>query len=232
MEIIKTQINNIPAVLYGEKSEKLYLFIHGKNSYKEEAYEFAKIIEPYNYQVLSFDLPEHGELKNEKRQFTVQNCVSDLHTVMDSIIESYDSFSLYANSIGAYFSLLAFKNIHFDKCLFVSPVLDMERLIQNMMSWADVTNEELKTKKEIETSFGETLSWDYYQFVKNNPVDFWESETFILYGENDNLTEKSVLDSFQKRFNCFVRILENGEHYFHTQEQLLFLTNWVEEVIQ
>ena len=126
------QINHIPAVLYGEKSSKLYLFVHGRQSYKEEAVQFAQIIKTYGYQVLSFDFPEHGERKNEKTQFTVQNCVSDLNTVMKSIIASYNNISLYACSIGAYFSLIAFKEIHFNKCLFVSPILDMERLIHNM----------------------------------------------------------------------------------------------------
>ncbi len=58
-----------------KKSNNLYLFIHGKHSYKEEAEQFAKLVEPYNYQVLSFDLPEHGERKNEKIRFSVQNCV-------------------------------------------------------------------------------------------------------------------------------------------------------------
>lgn len=56
----------------------------------------------------------------------------------------------------------------------------MERPIHNMMTWANVTNDELKAKMEIETTFGETLSWNYYQFVKNHPINFWESKTFIL----------------------------------------------------
>ena len=228
----RIRINNIPAVLYGDKSDKLFLFVHGKQSYKEEAEQLAGIAEPFNYQVLSFDLPEHGERKEENTTFTARNCGSDLTTIMDSIIGKYESISLYACSIGAYFSLLAYKNISFNKCLFVSPILDMERLIQNMMSWANVTEEELELKKEIETSFGETLSWDYYQFVKNNPVDIWKSKTFILYGEKDNLTKKSVLDSFQNRFNCSVKIMLNGEHYFHTPEQLYYLNNWIREIIE
>lgn len=35
----------------------------------------------------------------------------------------------------------------------------MEKLITDMMLWADVTEQELFDKQEIETSFGETLSW-------------------------------------------------------------------------
>ena len=226
----KIIIDNIPAVIYGEKSEKLYLFVHGKLSCKEEAERFAEIVESYNYQVLSFDLPEHGERKSGKTDFTVQNCVSDLKTVINHVIGKYKSISLYGCSIGAYFSLIAYKNIEFKKCLFVSPILDMEKLIQNMMQWAGVTEEDLETRKEIKTSFGETLYWDYYQFVKNNPVDLWKNKTYILYGENDNLTEKGVLNSFKDKFNCSVETMPDGEHYFHTRKQLIFLDNWIKEV--
>ena len=47
------------------------------------------------------------------------------------------------------------------KAMFISPVVNMEKLITNMMTWADVSEEELCSKKEIATDFGETLSWEY-----------------------------------------------------------------------
>ena len=40
---------------------------------------------------------------------------------------------------------------------FISPVVDMEQLILNMMSWADVTEKELEEKGVIPTSFGEEI---------------------------------------------------------------------------
>ncbi|MEL7656754.1 MAG: alpha/beta hydrolase, partial [Bacillota bacterium] len=63
MEIF--EIQGIPVIVYGEPSEKVFLFIHGKNGYKEEADPFAAIACRKGYQVLSFDLPEHGERRNE-----------------------------------------------------------------------------------------------------------------------------------------------------------------------
>ena len=35
------KIGHIPAVIYGEKSEKAYIFVHGKCGRKEEAESFA-----------------------------------------------------------------------------------------------------------------------------------------------------------------------------------------------
>jgi len=34
-----------------------------------------------------------------------------------------------------------------------------------MMIWANVTEQDLYKEKEIETSFGETLSWEYLCYV-------------------------------------------------------------------
>ena len=41
-----------------------------------------------------------------------------------------------------------------EKAYFVSPVVNMEKLITNMMFWANVTEDKLRDKKEIKTSFG------------------------------------------------------------------------------
>ena len=62
------KINNIPAVLWGETSEKIIIAVHGNMSHKEDIpiEILAEIGNQKNYQILSFDLPEHGERKNEK----------------------------------------------------------------------------------------------------------------------------------------------------------------------
>lgn len=42
----------------------------------------------------------------------------------------------------------------------------MEKLITDMMFLENITEKELYRKKEIKTSFGETLSWDYLTFAR------------------------------------------------------------------
>jgi len=81
-EVLK--IENIPAILWGEKSNKVYIYVHGKLSSKEEALGFAEKAIRKGYQVLSFDLPEHGERTKENYPCTAWNGVHDL-----GIIESY-----------------------------------------------------------------------------------------------------------------------------------------------
>ncbi|MDD6301999.1 MAG: hypothetical protein PUA56_01620 [Bacillales bacterium] len=71
----------------------------------------------------------------------------------------------------------------------------MERLIIDMMLWANMTEEELHNKKEIDTNFGEKLSWDYLCFARKNPIN-WYIHAHILYRGKDNLTSRETIFSF------------------------------------
>ena len=102
----------------------------------------------------------------------------------------------------------------------------MEKLIADMMEWADVTENELQEKKEIQTDFGETLSWDYLCYVRENPVA-WTIPTYILYGEKDYLTSRETISKFAKQTNAVLTVMKNGEHWFHTEEQMKFLSDWM-----
>lgn len=137
---------------------------------------------------------------------------------------------MYACSIGAYFSLHAYKDKMFEKCLFLSPILDMNYLIQNMFLWFDVCESELKEKGEIETPI-ETLSWNYYQFVKNNPVKQWITPTYIMYGYRDTLQSEKVIHQFVKNFNCQLTISKDSEHSFMGDTDRNILQNWIKEYI-
>jgi pimeloyl-ACP methyl ester carboxylesterase len=227
----KLKIKRIPALLWGERSDKAYIFVHGAMSCKEDAQMFAEAAVPRGYQVISFDLPEHGERKNDACPCDVQNGVKDLAAVGEYALQGFQDVSLFANSLGAYFSLLAYKSYPLKNCLFLSPVLDMERLIRNMMKGADVSEEMLMEKRKIQTPAGQTLDWDYYSFVKAHPVDQWNAPTAILYGSKEDLTEWDTVDRFVKSFHADLTVLDGGEHYFHTEEQLNFLRGWLKKHI-
>ncbi|MCL1975918.1 MAG: alpha/beta hydrolase [Firmicutes bacterium] len=222
-------IESIPAILWGEKSNIGYIYVHGKLSDKEDARGFAEKSVPKGYQVLSFDLPEHGERLTANYPCTVWNSVLDLNTISKYAQRNWSDICLYGNSLGAYFSLLAYKDLPLRKCLFLSPILDMERLIQNMMRWSNISEQELKDKQEIPTTMGEILSWDYYCYVKKNPINKWKTPTSILYGSADNLTERVIVERFANRFACNLDVLEGSEHWFHTDLQLAYYDEWVDK---
>jgi hypothetical protein len=56
--------------------------------------------------------------------------------------------------MGAYFSLIAYKDEDIKQCVFLSPVVDMKFVIDKIMQWNNTTEEILKEKKEIKTDFG------------------------------------------------------------------------------
>lgn len=225
----KIMIENIPAILWGETSNKLYLFIHGKMGSKEDAALFAEEAIAKGYQVLSIDLPGHGERSSQMALFVPWHVTKELQTIIEWCKANYTEISLCANSIGAWYAMLSFSEKQLNKCLFISPILDMERLIMNMMSWAGVTLEQLEKEQTIETEFGETLSFEYLQYVLAHPINKWTFPTAIVYGEKDHLTEWQVLDDFARQFGCQVAVMKNGEHWFHTEEQLSFLKQWCKE---
>ena len=102
----------------------------------------------------------------------------------------------------------------------------MEQLILNMMQWAHVTEPELAEKQEIPTDFGETLSWSYLLYVRKHPIS-WKVPTRILYGAKDHLTSMETISAFSAQTGAELTVMPEGEHWFHTEEQMQFLGNWV-----
>lgn len=229
MEEKRIKIGIIPAVIYGEKADKVYLYIHGKLGQKEEAADLAEIVCPNGFQVLAVDMPGHGERKEEIERFLPWEIVPELQMVMEWAKERWQSVSIRANSIGAYFSMLSFAEDTLENVLFVSPILDMVQLIENMMLWTGVSVSDLEKQKRIETPFGETLDWTYYQYAKSHVIRKWDHPTKILYAGKDNMTSRDTVESFAREHHVKLEVMEEGEHFFHTPEQLKVLRRWTEK---
>ena len=120
----------------------------------------------------------------------------------------------------------ALSKMKIKKAFFISPIVDMEKVILNMMTLANVSEQLLKEKQTINTSFGETLSWNYLNYVRNHPIK-WNIPTEILYGENDYLTSLETISDFAKNNNAGLTVMKNGEHWFHTKEEMDFLDQWI-----
>lgn len=220
------QLGTVPAVLYGEPADQGYLFLHGQMGCKEEAEAFARAACPKGYQVLSIDLPAHGARQNRGEELLPWTAVPDIQTALAWARDRWKTISLRANSIGAYFAMLAFDAP--DRALLVSPILDMEGLILTMMDWAGVTEHRLQEQGEIATQFGQTLSWKYLCWVREHPVCRWTCPVRILYGSGDNMTPRRTVEAFARRHDAALTVMEGGEHWFHTPQQLEVLRKWEE----
>lgn len=225
MKTERFTLKNIPLLLIGEPSRKVYLYVHGKNGSKEEALDFAELACPAGYQVLALDLPEHGERKNAPERLLPWVVLPELQLIYQYAKVHWRSVSLRATSIGAWFSMLALQAKPLRSALLLSPVVDMEDLITNMMQWANVSEAQLKEIGEVSTDFDETLSWQYLCWVREHPYR-WKVPTQVLYGAMDNLTSRAVLEQFKQRTGAHLTIMEEGEHWFHTELQLAVLQEW------
>lgn len=223
-------ISGIPAVIWGQKADHVYLHVHGKMSCKEYAEPFARIAGEKGCQTLSFDLPGHGERKARDERCDIWSGMHDLSVVANYAFSNWRSVSLFACSLGAYFSLNTYADMNFAKCLFQSPVLDMEYLIRQMFLWFSVTEERLLAEQEIPTPV-DLLRWDYFQYVLKHPVKRWNIPTAILYGGKDNFQSAEVIQKFVTAHNCQLTISPNSEHPFMQAEDENAVSTWLAENI-
>lgn len=220
-----------PYLCYGQTSDQVCLFLHGQSGHKEEGERFAQIANPKGWQVVAIDLPQHGQRQGGAEPFLPWVVVPELEQVWQELQGRWKRIALRANSIGAWLAMLALAGKLVDTCLFVSPVVDMENLIQTMMTWAGVTEERLEREREIPTDFGQTLSWDYLKYVRQHPVHALSAHTNILYGDQDNLVPQPVVECFARAEGAHLTVYPGGEHWFHTPEQMKVMGTWEERCL-
>lgn len=194
----------------------LIVYVHGKGGSAEEA-EYYKTLFPKS-EVIGFDY-------QSQTPWEAREEFSEFFTKQRSRCEH---LTLVANSIGAFFALSSLDKTLVDGAYLISPVVNMENLICNMMQWTNVTEQELAEKRKIATNFGETLSWEYLCYVRQHPI-IWNVPTCILYGEHDDLTSLETVSVFAKQHQAELTIMPGGEHWFHTEEQMQFLNRWIRE---
>ena len=191
------------------------LYIHGKG---------GSAVESGHYKPLFPDCMVTGL---DYQTFTPWETGKEIRSAVKALKDIHENIVLIANSIGAYFSMNADIDGLIQKAYFISPIVDMEKLIVDMMTCAKVTETELKARGVIHTEFGEDLSWDYLAYVRSHPVE-WTAPTKILYGGKDNLTSLETISRFAKAHNADLTVMEDGEHWFHTEEQMKFLDDWIQ----
>jgi len=80
MNLSKIKIDGIPAILWGEPSNRIIIAAHGSHSSKiyDCIWVLAEEATAKGYQVLSFDLPQHGERVYETDFIMPDECVREL----------------------------------------------------------------------------------------------------------------------------------------------------------
>ena len=217
----------------------LVIYVHGKGGNADESEHYKKLFADCDVAGFDYKSGTPWDFKNEFLNWAEEK------------FGGYKNVILIANSIGAYFSMNAISQIDAEKdtesvgaknrqneitakisrAFFISPIVNMEKLICNMMAWTGVTEVQLEKRKVISTDFGENLSWKYLTYVRKNPI-LWKIPTEILYGEHDNLTSLETVSKFARAHNANLTVMNGGEHWFHTDEQMKFLDGWIESILE
>lgn len=198
--------------------DQVIIYIHGQGGNVDEAKHYEALFE--NQKVIGIDY------KSE----TPWEAAEEFSKLYDDIAGEYKSVILIANSIGAYFAMSALAGKKIEKAIFISPIVDMEKLIMDMMGFANISENELRDAGVIKTSFGQTLSWEYLSYVRKHQIN-WTIPTDILYGEKDAMTSFETISKFAKQVGSKLTVMKNGEHWFHTEEQMSFLDDWISKII-
>lgn len=194
------------------------IYIHGKGGSAAESKHYKSLF------------PDCEVIGLDYQTFTPWETGKEIHIAVEELKSKYENVILIANSIGAFFSMNAGIDDMIQKAYFISPIVDMEKLITNMMQWANVTEQELESEGVIHTDFGEDLSWEYLSYIRSYLVT-WHAPTEILYGSNDLLTSLETISDFANKHQATLTVMEGGEHWFHTEDQMQFLDRWIKKLI-
>ena len=190
------------------------IYIHGKDGSAAESEHYKPLF------------PDCEVIGLDYQTFSPWDTGKEIFDAVEKLKSKYENVILIANSIGAFFSMNAGIDDMIQRAYFISPIVDMEKLITDMMKWANVTEQELESKGVIHTDFGEDLSWDYLCNVRCHPIE-WRVPTQILYGSKDHLMSIETITEFALKHQATLSVMEGGEHWFHTEEQMQFLDNWI-----
>ncbi len=94
------------------------------------------------------------------------------------------------------------------KAYFISPIVNMQILIEKMMSKARVSEDELRDRGELDTECGEKLSWKYLCYARERPI--WVAPMHILYGEKDDLTSFETICKFANQAQATLTVIKTA----------------------
>lgn len=105
--------------------DKAILYIHGKGGNPKEAEYYKALFEEYD--VIGFDYSSQSPWEAKK----------EFPRLFDNLCGTYETVTVIANSIGAFFAMSALADSKIEKAYFISPVVDIERFAEEkIMGWA------------------------------------------------------------------------------------------------
>ena len=177
-------------------------------------------------QLITFDLPTHGNRQDDKA-FNPIEASPEVRMFAQLAHSQSTEIGLRAHSIRAYFSLCDTPAGTFERVWLVSPLLDLEYYIPDMMAEYSVTDEQLEAEPEINTPRG-VLEWPYLRFVEKHPARL-DIPSWIIRGDQDEVVPLDALSRFVGASGVELVQIEGGQHFLGQPPHLDTVVAWFEE---
>jgi pimeloyl-ACP methyl ester carboxylesterase len=228
---LKTKNGKIHCVINElNNNGKIMVLSHGFASNKDQKrfILLRKFLEKERINYFFFDYLNHG--KSENKEFNLDYFINTLKEVLLFLKEKgYQGFIILAESIGALFSFLVFREFKSEikSFILIGPFLKPKLLnifYKNQKLFVELLEKGKiiigKRKYVITRQFiKQIFEIDYNSIYKD--VNESKIKILIVYGEKDNSIPKDFIESLQKELkNSEIIIIKEGDHVLSNKEEL------------
>ena len=227
MKISRFAMEQTPIVIYGEETDRAFLFFHWENRNCFAIEPFAELALAHGWQVVDAEMAQSGETE-EQRALHPWQPVLFLKNLLVHAKRRWENIGVFADSVGAWLCMLAFEGAGVERCLFLSPVLDMADVIASKLDQAGITPAQLRRQKTV--SAGEyELTYDYFRWLQRHRAHALCENTAVLLGGQDPLVSKSSVQRFVGKEGAIITTLPGCDHWFETERAQQFAQDWARQ---
>lgn len=180
--------------------------------------------------LIKFDWPGHGDSEADGDSLTLENCLSDLHTVVEYAREKYPEARLaaFATSFGGYVTLL-YHYRHgdtFDHIILRSPAIRMYNIMENVIMTEESKKDLLRQHyffygferitKISEHFVNELKANDLFELYGGLPL----TNVSILHGSMDDIAPIQDSMEFARLHGCSLYPVEGADHRYKKAGEL------------
>lgn len=116
-------VAGIPAIFWGPERPRRLIAVHGFGGSKGDGAIrlLARRAVPLGWQVVSCDLPGHGNRRHPLCPYTPKGCVEDLRRLLPAVERG--ETALFAQGAGAQWALMAYQGVRLSRALLLSPAV-------------------------------------------------------------------------------------------------------------
>lgn len=209
MEVSYFDIGSVPSKLYrAEVPRGTVVAVHGFGGSKESGAieRLAQFVCDKGLNVLTFDLPAHGERTETAAELSVEKCIEDLLAAERYAKELGGELYAFATSFGGMCMLHRLERFSdgYRKVVLRVPAVDMS---ESLLRVAGMCDKEFSLDKAKSEGFKITLGREYvipYHFYEElqrlnctRSSEVWNSDRFLtVYVENDELVSRDATEEF------------------------------------